>query len=205
MKYPKTSKLMKEQRKIKEMTIYNLSDLVNVTASYLSQVENGNKLPSRDVFYRITYWLDIHTDNNFSEKFLTSYAVYQGFDPDTFIELFEGWAEAYSEMLMEPFKEFTDDVTQNKLEVKKNTLETSRIDKPYFDLHWLLTQNDYEVLYHRDYDIQNTKERTSKKRLDRMEKVLYNRLNDEDIKTIRELIEAYISNKYRKFPDKEGD
>jgi len=205
MTYSNFGELIKEQRKIKEGTIYDVGKLAGVSNTYISQIENGKKLPSKKVLFLIVHFLGIHTgvDNNFQDEALKIYSEYKRINFDELKEEFDTYITDYIHQFMQPLNDLSNDISNNRIQAEKGTLEVERIDKPYFDLNWLLTQKDYEVLYHRDYDIQNTNRR--RKDMDIMEKLLYNRLSDVDIKTIRELIEAYISNKYYRFPDKKGD
>lgn len=192
---------MKKQRKLRDVTLSDLERAVEVTASYLSQVENGNKLPSKEVLFKIAHWLGVHSGNNFEEELIYVYAEYKNIDNNELMEEFQTFIKDYLDEKMKPMKKMADDWGNNKIQVTKNTLDAKRIDKPYFDLKWLLTQKEYEVFYGREYDIQGT-QWVGK---DIMDKMLFNRLNDEDIKIIREMIEAYISNRYKKIYKKKGD
>lgn len=196
MKYPKISKLLKVQRELRDATLYDLEKTVGVTASYLSQVENGNKLPSKKVLFLIAHFLDIHSeaDNNFKENLITVYAEYKNLDKKELMQEFEKFIEDYLKEKFEPLNKRVEAVVSRKLAVKKGTLEVELLDKPYFDLEWLLKQRDYEVFYGSRYNIQGTKENNK----DVMNLISYSRLNEEDLNIIHDLIEAYISNRYGK-------
>lgn len=201
MSFESFGKLIKEQRLKKEGTIYELGKLAGVSNTYISQIENGKKIPSKKVFFLLTHFLGIHIENGdeFQVEMLRKYAEIKDIKVSDLSKQFFTYIDEYIEEKMKPLTNLSDDFSNNRIKINKGTLETERIDKPYFDLNWLLTQKEYEVLYHRDYDIQKT---TGKKGMNTIDKLMYNRLTDIDIKTIREMIEAYISNKYRKFPDR---
>jgi len=196
LKYPTIHKLIKDQRETKDFTLYELEKLVGVTASYLSQVANGNKLPSEKVLFLITHYLGIHTDTEkvFQDGMIREYARIKEMNVDKLHKKYKDYINKYFDDKLKPLNKWADDYNKNKIQATKNTLDSTRIDKPYFDIQWLLTQNDYEVFYGRDYDIQGTQWAGK----DIMDKVFFNRLNDEDIKIIHDLIEAYISNRYEK-------
>ncbi len=199
MKYPVISKLIKEQREIKGMTLNELENAVGVTASYLSQVENGNKIPSEKVIFSIAYFLDNspNVKNNYQEKLITEYANIRGLNEN---ELWNDFQRFRANLIREveySLNNSIDIVNKNKFKLKKGTLKAEPIEEPYFDLKWLLTQKEYEVFYGRDYNI-NPGEKSI------LDKLFFHRLRDEDIKIIHGIIEAYISNKYEK-NNKEGD
>ncbi|MFB4472729.1 helix-turn-helix domain-containing protein [Oceanobacillus caeni] len=196
MKYPKISKLMKKQRKIREATLAHLESMVGVTASYLSQVENGNKLPSKEVLFKLAHWLSVHSENEyqFKEELFSAYAEYKKIDKDDLMVEFSIFIKKYLDEKTKPLREWADDWSNNRIQATKHTLDAKRIEKPYFDLKWLLTQKEYEVFYGREYDIQGTQWVGE----NIMDKVMFNRLHDEDIEIIHDMIEAYISNRYGK-------
>lgn len=198
MKYPVISKLIKEQRKIKDMTLNELENAIDVTASYLSQVENGNKLPSEKVLFSIAYYLDIRSvKNNYQEKLITEYANIKGLNEKELWNDFRKFRASLIRDVEYSLNNSIDTVNKNKFKLKKGTLKAEPIEEPYFDLKWLLTQKEYEVFYGRDYNI-NPGEKSI------LDKLFFHRLRDEDIKVIHGIIEAYISNRYEK-RKKEGD
>ncbi len=195
MKYPVISMLMKEQREIKGMTLYELEKVVGVTASYLSQVENGNKLPSEKVLFAIAYFLDVGTiKNNYREKLITEYAGIKELDENELWNEFQRFQSFQAILIKEmenSMNKSINTINRNKFKLKKGTLKAEPIEEPNFDLKWLLTQKEYEVFYGREYNINPEKE-------SKLDKYLYHRLRDEDLKIIHGIIEAYISNKYEK-------
>lgn len=203
MSYSKFGEMIKKQRNLKDATIYDVGKLADVTNTYISQIENGKKLPSKKVIFLIAHFLGIHSgeNNNFREEIIREYAKLKDIDETELMNEFQTYIKDYLDEKMKPMKKMAEDWDNNRIQAKKNTLETQRIEKPYFDLKWLLNQKEYEVLYGREYDIQGT-QWVGK---DIMDKMLFNRLNDEDIKIIREMIEAYISNRYKKIYKKKGD
>ncbi|MFD1363429.1 helix-turn-helix domain-containing protein [Lentibacillus salinarum] len=202
MKYPVISNLIKEQRKIKGMTLNELEKVAGVTASYLSQVENGNKIPSKKVLFSIAYFLDDRSNvkNNYQGKLITEYAAIKELNKNELWNDFQRFQRFHSNLIREmenSMNESIDTVNKNKFRIKKGALKAEPIAEPYFDLKWLLTQKDYEVFYGSDYNINSGEE-------SELDKVFYPRLRDEDKKIIHGIIEAYISNRYEK-RNKGGD
>ncbi|MGJ9458506.1 helix-turn-helix domain-containing protein [Oceanobacillus sp. CF4.6] len=201
MNYPVISKLIKEQREIKGMTLNDLEKVIGVTASYLSQVENGNKLPSEKVLFSIAYFLDIGSvKNNYQEKLITEYAAIKGLNENELWNDLQKFRADLLRTLEKSMNTSIDTVSKNKFKLKKGTLKVEPIDEPYFDLKWLLTQKEHEVFYGRDFNIRGEYSGGESK----LDKFFYHRLRDEDIKIIHGIIEAYISNRYEK-RKKEGD
>lgn len=180
------------------MTLNELENVIGVTASYLSQVENGNKLPSEKVLFSIAYYLDIRpVKNNYQEKLITEYANIKGLNEKELWNDFRKFKASLIRDVEYSLNNSIDTVNKNKFKLKKGTLKAEPIEEPYFDLKWLLTQKEYEVFYGRDYNI-NPGDKSI------LDKLFFQRLRDEDIKIIHGIIEAYISNRYEK-RKKEGD
>lgn len=199
MKYPVISKLIKDQREIKDITLNELEKAIGVTASYLSQVENGNKIPSEKVIFSIAYFLDNSSivKNNYQEKLITEYANIKGLNEK---ELWNDFQRYQANLIREveySLNNSIDTVNKNKFKLKKGSLKAEPIEEPYFDLKWLLTQKEYEVFYGRDYNI-NSGEKSI------LDKLFFHRLAEEDKKIIHGIIEAYISNRYER-NNKKGD
>ncbi len=196
MKYPVISKLIKEQRKIKGMTLNELEGFTGSTASYLSQIENGNKIPSEKVIFSLAYFLDdrSNVNSNYQEELITEYAVIKDVDRNSLwsgFQKFQRFNDNLLQKMEESMNESVGITNKNKFKLKKGTLKAEPLQEPYFDLKWLLTQKEYEVFYGRDYNINLGEESKS-------DKVFYPRLRDEDLKIIHGIIEAYISNKYER-------
>ena len=54
---------LKDARVKKGMTIQRLADEVGVMGNYISQMENGDKMPSMDTFIRLANALDVTADD----------------------------------------------------------------------------------------------------------------------------------------------
>ncbi|WP_208975862.1 helix-turn-helix domain-containing protein [Oceanobacillus kimchii] len=188
--------MIKEQRKIKGMTLNELEGFTGSTASYLSQIENGNKIPSEKVIFSLAYFLDdrSNVNSNYQEELITEYAVIKDVDRNSLwsgFQKFQRFNDNLLQKMEESMNESVGITNKNKFKLKKGTLKAEPLQEPYFDLKWLLTQKEYEVFYGRDYNINLGEESKS-------DKVFYPRLRDEDLKIIHGIIEAYISNKYER-------
>lgn len=67
------------------------------------------------------------------------------------------------------------------------------LDKPYFDLEWLLSQNDYHVFYGNKFFTDKNKIHT-----DSIDELTYSKLNEDDKKMIKTIIESIFETKYDK-------
>jgi transcriptional regulator with XRE-family HTH domain len=191
--------LVKEQRLKTDATTYDLGDTVGVSNTYISQIETGKKIPSKKVLFKLIYWLDPRNEYEFPERILKIYCDLKSLPYEETLESFYAFKEDFLKDVFRNMDEKAESYTNNKIAVSKKDMTVETIEKPYFDLKWLLEQEDFEVLYGREYDIQKTMAGNYENLLD---KVLYNRLNKEDVKLIREIIETIISNKYHKLPNK---
>ena len=66
-------------------------------------------------------------------------------------------------------------------------------DRPYFDLEWLLSQNDYHVFYGNKFFTDKNKIHT-----DSIDELTYSKLNEDDKKMIKTIIESIFETKYDK-------
>lgn len=93
------------------------------------------------------------------------------------------------------------DIFSNKIKLVKGTTKKEVIEKPYFDLNWLLTQNEYEVFFDRSFLLDNNF--LNKKHFTEKDMYYYNVLNDNDLKTIKDLIVVFLLNKYNYIKNKD--
>lgn len=59
MKKPTAGELIRNERKLKGLSISKLAELTEVSQPYLSQIENGKRNPSYDIIHKIKRVLDI--------------------------------------------------------------------------------------------------------------------------------------------------
>jgi len=201
MEYPDFALLIKEFRSYRKKTVYEVAEFVEVSPTYISQIENGKKLPSKKVLFPLArflglkndkgYWEKVYNTNYHEKKLLEVYAEYKNI---SFKKLYNEYSDYISSEIRKNLKEFGDIEKRrnNEFSVNKKNGNVELLKKPYFDLEWLLTQDQYHVFYGREYNIQNL----NKDKISISEFSLYNILNDIDIKIIKGLIDAYISNKY---------
>jgi transcriptional regulator with XRE-family HTH domain len=201
MEYPDFALLIKKYRSFRKKTVYEVAEFVDVSPTYISQIENGKKLPSKKVLFPLVRFLGLKNDKGYWKKvenvefdgldLLEVYAEYKKINSK---ELFHEYFNYVSDEIKTNFIELQDLERRknNKFSVNKKNGDIEPTKKPYFDLEWLLTQDQYHVFYGRNYNIQ----KINKDNVSLSEFSLYNILNDIDIKIIKGLIDAYISNKY---------
>ncbi|GEM01938.1 DNA-binding transcriptional regulator, XRE-family HTH domain [Halolactibacillus halophilus] len=201
MEYNDFALLIKKYRSFRKKTVYEVADFVDVSPTYISQIENGKKLPSKKVLFPLVRFLGLKNDKGYWKKveneefdgldLLEVYAEYKKINSK---ELFHEYFNYVSDEIKTNFNELQDLERRknNKFSVNKKNGDIEPTKKPYFDLEWLLTQDQYHVFYGRNYNIQ----KINKDNVSLSEFSLYNILNDIDIKIIKGLIDAYISNKY---------
>lgn len=210
MEYPVFAKQVKELRALREKTVYEVAEATGVSHTYISQIENGKKLPSIKVLFPFVQFLGkTDGENNFMQvneikmgslELLKIYGEYKDISYD---DLTDDYLKYVQDKVLFQAKEMNKVLAawgQNKVKLDRNTERMEEVDAPYFDLKWMLNQKDFAVFYGKDYDIGNVlgskKELYGKGKIDKND--VYNVLTDQDMKTIHDIIEAYISNKYRK-------
>lgn len=204
MEFPNFAIHLKNLRAFRAKTVYEVAEAVGVSHTYISQMENGKKLPSFKVLYPLVSYLGSRNDKGYinkvenleydGTKLLEEYANYKNMSSKAVINRYmEYVTEKLSEEVHDLFKT-ADSRKENKVTINRISKEITAINKPYYDLKWLLKQDEFFVFYGHEYDLQNVfEQKGSVSKND-----VYNVLPDEDIKMISDLIEAYLSNKYKK-------
>lgn len=208
--------MIKKRRHELKLTTYDLAHMVDVSNAYISKIENGERHPSKKVLFKLTYDLSFYElekkkKSNVELKivknkvdygdFLFVYSTEKRISLDDLKEEFE----EYATLRFERYKTYFDSrdraVAENRIIIYKNRDDFYEIEKPYFDLEWLLNQNDYEILYGNEYDVRDLMSVIKDEQvLKHPSTRTFNKLKPKDIKLIREVIETIISNKYNKFP-----
>lgn len=198
--------LLKSIRTQNGLTLKEFGEIFDVTTTYLSQVENNKKLISKKLLFEIIYYFYIYQE--FDElisynEILNAYSIAKEIPLTSLnneFEKFKNKMQKSTESSTTTLKELTDRYTSNKLMINKKTGSNTKLDLPFFDLEWLLTQNDYEVFFGRDFF---TNEKQWEESKDIYEKILFNKLSDTDKKTIHNIIKEFLSNKYKNVFDED--
>lgn len=198
--------LLKSIRTQNGLTLKEFGEIFDVTTTYLSQVENNKKLISKKLLFEIIYYFYIYQE--FDElisynEILNAYSIAKEIPLTSLnneFEKFKNKMQKSTESSTTTLKELTDRYTSNKLMINKKTGSNAKLDLPFFDLEWLLTQNDYEVFFGRDFF---TNEKQWEESKDIYEKILFNKLSDADKKTIHNIIKEFLSNKYKNVFDED--
>jgi len=208
VEYPKFAGSMSKLRSLRNKTVYDVAEYVGVSHTYISQIENGKKLPSKKVLFPLVHYLgrtkgyryektwDVKTG---SLELIKIYSDYKDMSYHNLINEYLSYVNDLSSIKSEQLEKAANALKNNRVKVSVDNDDFEELDKPYFDIKWLLTQKDYAVFFGRDYDaggVLNVKDKIGKNDL-------YQALNQEDTNTILDLIEAYLSNKYRKVTEKD--
>ncbi|QYA45452.1 helix-turn-helix domain-containing protein [Macrococcoides bohemicum] len=218
----KFGEILKEEREKLSLSVKKLSDLSGVSTAYISKLENNKRnYPSQDVIFNLASGLHEGMHNKFDFAMLgrkyEDEIVYNILDKfinadDTIFNnvdmyhLFERYKKFYDSKQASKYKlniENKKQIFENKVLVDKKTNKYDVVDYPFLDLNWLLTQNEYEVFYGRNmiFNKKINHKGDINKGLDENEMFFYNKLDEKDIKTIKEIIDAFLSNKYVFYKD----
>lgn len=213
MKKMTFGEMLKKRRLELNLTTYDVADALEVSNAYISKIENGKRYPSKRVLYLLIIHLNFYqfkkkeNDNLALEiiknnvnygNLLEVYAEERNDESDLSKEL-EEVATLKSLRFKKSFDRKKQAVYENRIIQKRDASAFEEIERPYFDLEWLLNQTEYEIFYGNEYDVSNSLSVQKENQLTN-DTNTFNKLSKEDIKLIREVIETIISNKYKKFP-----
>ncbi|OHQ96784.1 MULTISPECIES: helix-turn-helix domain-containing protein [Staphylococcus] len=216
----KFSEILKQYRTKENLSINKLAKLSGVSTTYISKLENNNRsYPTIETIFNLTLGLilkikekykDIENYDDYLypeiEKIISDFATSEDSNLDketknTIIDDFIKYMERKENEFLN--KSFSDnrEIFENKIAMNTNTMDYKKIEYPYFDLKWLLSQNKFEVFYGRDFitDLATIEDN----KLNTKSMYFYNILDKEDLKTIQKLIEVYLESKYPKIKDKD--
>lgn len=193
---------LRELRTQAHISINELGKVAEISPSYISKLENNpEKIPSKEMIIKIAYAirrLDISEQKisngymEILEKLLNSENL--NFNTKEKVTItqkdFPDYLKERSNKTTRLINKRMDDDFNNRFSISRKTGKINYLDLPYFDLEWILSQENYYLMYGRDLMIN---EEIVKKH-DMYEK--HNILNLEDIRIIREMIKAYFTNKY---------
>ncbi|WP_065429149.1 helix-turn-helix domain-containing protein [Staphylococcus hominis] len=209
----KFGEILKKEREGFNVSVKKLSELSLVSTAYISKLENNKRgFPSIETIYNLIFGFK----NLIEERYGSEKGINEVND-EYLKELLSNFLNASDSNLKNEnsdlaYKDFVDFYNKkmdiilndnsknkeaiflNKIQLTKGTTNKIEIDKPFFDLNWLLSQNDYEVFYGRDFIFD--KNLFDKKSLNERDMYFYNVLTKSDLRTIKNLIEVFLENKY---------
>lgn len=216
----KFSEMLKKYRTKENLSINKLAKLSGVSTTYISKLEkNDRSYPTVEIIFNLAYGIimkikgkydGIENSDDFLypqiEEIISSFATSEDSNLDeenknTIIDDFIMFMERKEKEFLN--KSFGDnkEIYENKIALVSNSMNYKKTDYPYFDLKWLLSQNNFEVFYGRDFITNFATIEDSK--LNTKSMYFYNILDKEDLKTIQRLIEVYLESKYPKIKDKD--
>ncbi|WP_418129166.1 helix-turn-helix transcriptional regulator [Staphylococcus sp. HKU1] len=148
------AKIIKETRLSGGVTLDDLAKFVGVSDVYISRIENAKRFPSKKVLFPLLLFIE--------------YEEYTGDLVNKLLTLFSTIKDINHQDLENEYQQYRNDFKQNQIDlsnkIKNHQLEVSidkfnkvtskTIDKPYYDLSWLLTQEEY-VLFFSDIETNN--------------------------------------------------
>ncbi|PTK00485.1 helix-turn-helix domain-containing protein [Mammaliicoccus sciuri] len=181
--YLEAGQIIKNERIEHGIALSKIAEYMHKSSPFISMIENGKSNPNSDFIY------------DFSK------AIYNDNSNDTFYN--DLVAEKYIELCLKTERE----IKLNYPKVKKKLFERGLLnndnilDKPYFSLNWLLTQNDNPLTFGVKYDFPKKLNKDNILPINSYD--YFNQtlkdfilLNEEDNKIIYGIIESYIINKY---------
>lgn len=190
----------KELRKDLKMTLEEFSYTIGLSKSYLNQIEKNERIPSKNKLFQNICYLN----------------EFQKLDPplpeNEILKVFANQKKLDYSLLKKEYREYVEEFLENIIKhensigIKLDNLDNNciaypvnhdekikELDKPYFDLEWLLSQNDYHVFYGNKFFTDKNKIHT-----DSIDELTYSKLNEDDKKMIKTIIESIFETKYDK-------
>lgn len=205
--------ILKKEREGFGISVKKLSELSSVSTTYISKLENNKRnFPTAEIIYNLLFGFKnlieerYGTTKNISEvnssylkeildKFINADdSNLKQKNIDLMYQYFDDFYNEKVQTIMNDNSQIEESIFLNKIQIEKGTTNKKELDKPYFDLNWLLKQKDFEIFYGRDFIFD--KNINNKKTLNEREMYFYNILNEQDIETIKKLIETFLENKY---------
>ncbi|MBU7228985.1 helix-turn-helix domain-containing protein [Staphylococcus pseudintermedius] len=207
--------ILKKEREEFGLSVKKLSELSSVSTTYISKLENQKRnFPRIETIYNLLFGFKSCIEESFrNEKLveignpdylrdllkmfiLAEDSNIKDRNIDLIYKYFESFYEEKLKTILSNNSKIKDKIFENKIEQIKGTNEKVEINKPFYDLNWLLSQNEYDVFFGREFILDNNL--LKKKILNEREMYFYNVLNDEDLHTIKNLILTFLENKYYK-------
>lgn len=192
---------IKDLRKDLRMTLEEFSEVIGLSKSYINQIEKNERVLSKKKLFETIYYFNQYQKIDPplpTNEMLKVFANQKSLNIDTLQDEyyeFETTLQEKQKNATGKFSKKMDSISENKIEYPTNhNKDIKEIDKPLFDLEWLLSQDEYHLFYGRKYHTD-----TSKVHTDTLDKLTYNKLSEEDKKMIKKVIEAIFENKYNKY------
>lgn len=191
-----------------DFTIYELAEVLEVSPTYVSQIGNGKRLPSKKLLFKLIYKI---LENDLKKEFTNSSDITDYKAPDV-LGATHGLVNSFSkekniklaplvdeltDYIRTRLKEFIADqsfmgasIKSRNIKIDKVTGKYHEIEKPYFDLAWILRQEESEVMFGGDHltDMISVSN----------DKLAASRLSEDDLTFIFKMIELYLDSKYAK-------
>jgi len=191
----------KELRSDLDLTLEELSNMIGLSKSYINQIEKNERTPSKKKLIEILFYFNEYQELEPPlpvDEIFTLFANQKKLDYDLLVEEYRGYVNDFKseiEKKNEKFNARIENIVSNRIEYPTDHDKKLReLDKPYYDLEWLLSQKDFHLFYGRDFHTDNKQIHT-----DSLDAFTYSKLSEEDKKMIKSIIEAIFSNKYKKY------
>lgn len=213
MEYYKSLKfgeVLKSQRNFAKLSVNQLANLSNISNTYISKLENLKRgyptyevvlslasgfrkdMSRKEEMADVVVDLSIHT----LEEFLKCEdSPYKDLSEDIYYKDFMDFYVNMIEKELNSLSKEKENIFKNKVMLRTKTEEFEVTNLPYFDLDWLLSQNEFELFYGREFDFKLLRD---KQMLSKKEMYFYNSINENDKKFLKEILNLYINNKYTK-------
>ncbi|MFT0636505.1 helix-turn-helix domain-containing protein [Staphylococcus ureilyticus] len=196
----------RELRSYLKMTLEDFSYNVGLSKSYINQIEKNERIPSKNKLFQMLCYF-----NEFqklepqlpTDDILHSFSNQKKLDESRLKKDYEKYVKEFKENLKQHEANIgaqIRNIDTNKIAYPTDhNKKIEELDKPYFDLEWLLTQKEFHVFYGNKFYTDKNKIHT-----DSVDELTYNKLNDDDKKMIKNIIENIFETKYDQYIKPDG-
>ncbi|PKE17383.1 helix-turn-helix domain-containing protein [Macrococcoides caseolyticum] len=192
---------LKAYRVKNDLTTRQLGDYLDVSSSYITQLEHGKRMPSKLKLYEIlTYFtVNVGVTDLPIEEIIKDYCNNKKVTFDTVYDEYIVYEKKYKKMKYESlYGENKDGEKLHNAQVRihKDENKIVIIEEPYFNLAWLLSQDDYEVFFLDEFNTQ--KEARFEGEIPIMNSIYGAILTKEDKIMIYEILKQVFKHRFKK-------
>src|SRR5699024_3520692 len=192
---------IKQLRKDLDMTLEEFSEILGLSKSYINQIEKNERTPAKQKIFEILFYFNEYQEIDPplpAKEILEIFSSYKRLDKDILNKEYEDYVKEFYERLNKKAEKYNarlDYIECNKIQYPTNhERDLIELDKPYFDLEWLLTQDEFHVFYGKKYHTDTKQVHT-----DSLDKLSYNKISEDDKKMLKKVIDSIFENKYKKY------
>lgn len=139
--------IIKEIRSKYEFTLQEFGKILGVSDVYVSRIEKGQRFPSKKVLFVILFFLDGFKDYETIDTLLSLFIKIKGLDSKKITEEYQSFLKKSKKGLMNHIDRHYNNEVELPANSNINITSSKLLDKPYYDIGWLLSQKEYRIFF----------------------------------------------------------